>query len=97
MKILLSIFCLLILVSCSPTPEIPSEVPSDKLVERNGITYEVNSQTPFTGGKVSYHDNSQLKTKGNYINGKEDGLWEYFDEEGILTETEEYKDGELVE
>ena len=28
---------------------------------------------------------------------RKDGLWEHFDEEGNLTKTEEYKDGELVE
>ena len=27
----------------------------------------------------------------NYKDGKEDGLFEYFDEEGNLTKTEEYK------
>ena len=26
-----------------------------------------------------------------------DGLWEYFDENGNLTETKEWKDGELIE
>ena len=89
MKILLSIFCLVLLVSCS------NEVPSDKLVERNGITYEVNSQTPFTGSKVSYHDNSQLRQKGNYINGKEDGLHESYHENGQLRSKWNYIDGKV--
>ena len=70
MKLLLTIFCLLILVSCSPTPEVPS----DKLVERLGITYEVNSQTPFTGSKVSYYENGKLNERVNYKNGKIEGL-----------------------
>ena len=90
MKQLLTILCLLILVSCSPEPK---EVSSDQLVERQGITYEVNSQTPFTGGKVSYHDNNQLKTKGNYIDGKRDGLWENFFSNGQLSITSNYKNG----
>ncbi|SVE32657.1 uncharacterized protein METZ01_LOCUS485511, partial [marine metagenome] len=51
MKQLLTILCLVLLVSCSPPPEVPS----DKLVERQGITYEINSTTPFTGIEVSYH------------------------------------------
>ncbi len=59
MKKLLTILGLVLLVSCS------NEVPSDKLVERNGITYEVNSTTPFTGSSVGYHDNSQLKEREN--------------------------------
>jgi antitoxin component YwqK of YwqJK toxin-antitoxin module len=29
-----------------------------------------------------FHDNGQLKKKGNYKDGKEEGLWEYFDEDG---------------
>ncbi len=43
-------------------------------------------------------ENGQLKHKGNYKNykeGKKEGLWEYYDEEGNLTKTEEYKDGVL--
>ena len=30
------------------------EVPEVQLVERGGLTYEVNSQTPFTGSAPSY-------------------------------------------
>ena len=48
MKKLLTILCLVLLVSCS------NEVPEDKLVYRQGITYEVNSTTPFTGQSVKY-------------------------------------------
>ena len=69
MKILV-ILSLMVLVSCSPT-----EVPSEKLVERGGITYLINSQTPFSGRSVSYYENGQLTFKGNYKDGKEDGLW----------------------
>ena len=89
MKLLLTIFCLLILVSCSPTPEIPS----DQLVERQGITYEVNSQTPFTGGFVNYHENGQLKGKGNYKDGKLNGLWEVFSENGQIQERKNFRLG----
>ena len=34
---------------------------------------------------------------GNWKDREMDGLWEYFDEDGNLTNTEEYKDGELIE
>ena len=91
MKQLLTILCLVLLVSCS------NEVPSDKLVERDGITYEVNSTTPFTGSSVEYHDNGQLEKRGNYKNGKQDGLFEFFNENGNLTSTQTYRNGELVE
>ena len=80
MKKLLTILCLVLLVSCSNEP--PPEVPSDKLVERQGIRYEINSQTPFTGSSVTYHENGQLKKVENYKNGKKDGLQRRYDDDG---------------
>ena len=44
-----------------------------------------------------FYENGQFRSKGNVKNDKQDGFWEYFDEEGNLTETKEYKDGELIE
>ena len=45
----------------------------------------------------TFYDNGQLERRGNWKNWEQDGLWEYFDKDGNLTKTEEYKDGELVE
>ena len=87
MKKILTVLCLVLLVSCS------NEVPPDELVERDGITYEVNSTTPFTGSSVSYHENGQLSTKVNIKNGKPDGLMENYYENGQLWEVIPYKDG----
>ena len=39
------------------------EVPRDQLVERDGVKYEINSQTPFTGSSERYYDNGQLQSK----------------------------------
>ena len=83
----LTILCLVLLSSCS------LDVPIDKLVERNGITYYINSNTPFTGSSVSYFENGQLEIKGNYKDGKRDGLWEGFHDNGQLKNRENYKDG----
>ena len=47
------------------------EVPSDQLQDRNGVKYEVNSQTGFTGSSVDYFENGQLQFKTNYKNGEE--------------------------
>ena len=92
MKKLLTILCLVLLVSCSPTP--PPEVPSDKLVERQGITYKVNSTTPFTGTSVGYHENGQLEFRSNYKDGKPEGLWKRFHENGQLEGRGNSKNGE---
>ena len=101
MKKLLTILCLVLLVSCS------NEVPSDKLVERNGITYETNSTTPFTGSSVNYYEDglrvengkpqvnyTELMFRRNYKNGKKDGLQEiFYYENGQLLRRENYKNG----
>ena len=57
-----------LLAACSP-----NEVPSEHLVERQGVFYEINSQTPFTGRSVSYHKNGQLESTVNWKDGKKDG------------------------
>ena len=36
-------------------------------------------------------------TKGNYKDGKEDGLHEYFNEDGSLDRTVTWKDGKKIE
>ena len=77
------------IVGCS------KEIPSDQLVERQGIYYEVNSQTPFTGRVVSYHENGQLEAKGNFKDGELHGLMESYHENGQLWIKRNYKDGEL--
>ena len=90
MRQLLFIFCLVLLVSCS------NEVPSDKLVYRNGLIYEINSTIPFTGSFVDYHDNGQISSKGNYKDGKLDGLVEeFYLPSGRLWNRKNYKDGKL--
>ena len=80
MKIFLTILCLLILSSYSHSEEISL----DQLVEKDGIYYEVNSNTPFTGSVMEYYENGQLKSRENFKDGKEEGLSEYFYENGEL-------------
>ena len=91
MKKLLPILFVLIITSCS------KEVPSDQLVERDGVYYEVNSQTGFTGTSISYYENGQLEEKRNYKNGKRHGNQEMYFENGQLESKEEYKDGLIID
>ena len=64
MKKLLPILFVLIITSCS------KEIPSDQLVKRSDLYYEVNSKKPFTGKMVSYYENGQLKYEGSLSDGK---------------------------
>ena len=91
MNKILIILSLVLLASCSP-----KEVPSSDLVERQGVTYEINSKTPFTGiavEVVEYHENGQLTFKSNYKDGIEDGLQETYHDNGQLMTSGNYKDG----
>ena len=84
------------------------EVTPDQLVVRLGITYKINSTTPFTGSSVDYHDNGQMSSGGKYKDGKrhgffesfdkdgkQDGLYEKFYENGQLKWRTNFKDGKL--
>ena len=90
MKKLLTLTCLLILSSCA------KEIPSEQLVKRQGVFYEINTTTPFTGSTVGYHKNGQLKSRTNYKNGKYDDLRETYFENGQLQSKSIYKDDELT-
>jgi antitoxin component YwqK of YwqJK toxin-antitoxin module len=79
MKRLLTILCLVLLVSCS------NEVPDEELVERQGITYEVNSTTPFTGISISDYSNIERGvSREGFKNGLATGFKESFTQEGVL-------------
>ena len=49
------------------------------------------------GPYETFHENGQLALRGNNVDGETDGLSEYFEENGNLTGTETYRNGELVE
>ena len=78
---------LLFVVSCS------KEVQSNNLVERNGIKYEINSQTPFSGNTLDFYPNGQYKEVIYYKKGKPHGQKDRFYENGQLASTGNYIDG----
>ncbi len=71
------------------------EVVTGPFLIRDGITYDQNTNEPFTGIVEEFHDNGQLEMRENFIDGELDGLFEYFDEDGNLTETRTYRNGEM--
>ena len=84
-KIFLPFLCLLLLSSCS------KEVNSDKLLERDGVVYEINTTLPFTGISLVSTDKG-LEGSVSYKEGKRDGVSEYF-LGGKLSSTGSYLDG----
>ena len=79
--------CLLIISACA------KEIPSDQLVKKQGLYYEINTTTPFTGTTVSYHKNGNLSAKVNYKDGQLHGLSEEYYQSGQLSGLINYKDG----
>ena len=65
MKKLLSILCLLFLVSYS----YAKEVPSHRLIKNGGMAFEMGSNNPFTGTSTSYCNNAQPNVITTYKNG----------------------------
>ena len=73
-----------ILISSSPAFSLTI----DDLVERQGLYYEKFTNTPYSGAVVG-------KEQGKFRNGKKNGVWDYYFENGQLSATEVYKNGEL--
>ncbi len=98
MKYLILSWSLLIVTSCSHAiaPEVLGvlEVSHDKLVERDGVTYQIDSDEPFTGRSVEFHQDGKLWRKTDYEDGKADGFYQMFHANGQLATRVNYKDGE---
>ena len=75
MKRLLGLLLVMGMVGCGRTVDAP------KLVERDGLTYEGDSETPFTGISVNKHENGQKGRESTFKDGRKvSGT--YWDEEG---------------
>ena len=70
-----------------------SEVYEGELLNVDGLVYKPRSLEPFTGKNVLWHRYSQLLRKGGYRDGKEDGLWEFYWNNGQLESKGNYSDG----
>jgi antitoxin component YwqK of YwqJK toxin-antitoxin module len=46
----------------------------NQLLNRGGISYEINQSIPFTGRVIKKYDSGQLMFEDNYKNGKQHGL-----------------------
>ena len=71
-------------------------VDDSKLVERDGLWYEGDSETPFTGVAVEKHENGQKHYEATFKDGKFEGLETAWWENGKKAVERTYKDGALV-
>ena len=89
-RLLLIVLPLLLIVGCS------KPIDDDSLVERNGIHYQVNSETPYSGKSFSLHENGQKGHERTFKDGKQDGLMTEWYENGQKRFEVTYKDGETI-
>ena len=95
--IILVLFLFPILISCnsySGSSDKTVCVDTDALI-RNGIIYLPNETKPFTGNNLCKYENGQIKSEGNYKDGKPDGKVIDWYENGQIEAEENYKDGKL--
>ncbi len=74
-----SIAVLIILISCQP-----KAVDESKTVERGGLRYLINSETPFTGTTIGKHPNGQRDGEMPYKDGLRHGVAKAFYDNGQL-------------
>src|SRR4051794_39139496 len=57
----------------------------------------LDKETKVAHGKVTYyHPNKKIEGVGNFINGKRDGLWLWFYDNGMMSDSSHYKAGQLI-
>ena len=97
LKCLAPLLSFLVLTSCSQgeTPEVHEAfgIAAARLVVRNGVTYQVNSEIPFTGSSVTFRKSGLLQSRINYKAGKQEGLFEMYYANGRLQSRFNMKDG----
>ncbi len=90
MKRLLGLLLVMGMVGCGGTVDF------SKLVERDGLMYEGDSETPFTGVMVAKHENGQKSLEGTVKDGKLEGLATSWHENGKKKAEATFMDGKVV-
>ena len=83
------LICLILLTSCAQS--IDGNLESNYIERRQNITYYKGE--PYNGEMFFKNENGQLEAKGNFKDGKRDGLYELYFENGQLERKGNFKDG----
>lgn len=85
-QLLISLCCLL-LIACSPKPDVFT----DPIIEKDGISY---SYQPMTGVYYSYAtENGRFLIEQNFKNGRKHGISKEYFKNGQLRDSLNYKNG----
>ena len=69
----------------------------DTLQKRGDTYYEINSEEPFSGLILNKYESGQKHTKGYLTNGREDGIWTWWYENGQKSKEVDYFDGKTLD
>ena len=85
-------FSLIFFLIC-PLDSYSENFSSDDLIQRNGLFYNKFSDELFSGTVEFRFGNGQLRSQGFLKNGRPEGYWEDFNEDGTYFSKGNYKDG----
>ena len=88
-RLLLIVLPLLLIVGCSTD--------IDTLQKRGDTYYKINSDKPFSGLIVNKYESGQKYTKGYLTNGRKDGIWTWWYENGQKSKEVDYFDGKTLD
>ena len=71
-------------------------VHEDRLSARNGVYYEEDLSTPFTGKAIHTFLSGKKQMEANFINGIPHGHWYTWQENGTLIREFEYENGQIT-
>ena len=91
-RLLLIVLPLLLIVGCSSPEPINYE---ETLNERDGVFYTKDTNEPYSGPVFSLYDDGKKNKEGTFKDGKEDGLWTSWYENGQKWRERIYKPDEL--
>jgi antitoxin component YwqK of YwqJK toxin-antitoxin module len=65
----------------------------NNLIDRGGLLYTLNDNKPYTGKVFSFNEKGHKESEMTYKNGKQDGLFTYWHENGKKKWEGSVKDG----
>ena len=86
---LLIITALMLIVGCSS----PEPFNDEKLIKEDGLVYHPDTKELYSGDVFKKYLGGKTEYEGSYKDGKEDGKWTYWYENGQKKSEITYKDG----
>jgi len=90
-RTILFITSLVLIVGCSKEP-----INYETLIDKDGLKYHPDTKELYSGKVFTNYIGGKTNLEGSYKDGKENGLWTEWYENGQKKKKETYKDGEEV-